>query len=64
MNTNELRLELYNANYPPMFEVDRETYELVEKEVLVWLEEKGYDPILICGPHGGIMFKNVELIIK
>lgn len=71
MTASELRDKMNNeyglSPWPKTLEVDAETYRNVEK--LVWEESEDYlgdEPDIrwvAHGPNGGIMFKNVELIL-
>ncbi len=70
----EFRYYLYNAygpekEWPKTFEVSHELYEAVEQVILDWIERVDHDypfelHTIKFGPNGGIMFKNIELLIK
>jgi len=71
MTTTELRKKFNSqfgigVDWPKTYEVDAETYGNVCQSIFNNLREKyEYNVIEISlGEHGGIMFKNVELIIK
>lgn len=71
MTTQQLRVELYKLNYPEYLEVDRETYENVHSDLMEWIgKQPDYGPEIIStrtiryGKRGGLMFKNVELLVK
>lgn len=63
-----LEFDLHAARYPETYDVSRQVYESVERVVLDWIAKHRVDPFedntLKLGPHGGLMFKNVELIIS
>lgn len=74
MTTKELRKKLLEANYPPTFNVDAETYAIACQEVFTWscrpdnwdliVSKEGYSfRIAIGKTNWGLMFKNVELIL-
>lgn len=76
MTPQELKIVLYHNNYPPTFVVDAATYGLVCNEIFTnhmkdpnsydIIATKEYNSIRISigKTEFGIMFKNVELIIK
>lgn len=62
---NLLQNDLYLAGFPETYEVDIKVYEAVERVVLDWLHEAvSLRSFLVIGPNGGLLFRNVELIIK
>lgn len=63
MTPDELRLALARARYPDTFVVDHVTLESAEHAVLAWIDEQPEDRVLRIGPHGGLMFKGVELLL-
>jgi hypothetical protein len=78
MTARELR-DHFNTKYglaepwPTLFEVDAETYGYVleavlesrRREHLEWFDPSNIETLCISvGPNGGVMFKNVEIIIK
>jgi hypothetical protein len=77
MTTNELKAYLYSLSlgeWPVTLEVDHETYANVCQSVLNWAvaDRNKYfnwegleDRVSVAiGKHNGIMFKNVELILR
>lgn len=77
MTPEELLTELnlkYGYNpWPETYEVDTETYALVTQALLnyhiannhyIVIKYKGFHIEIATGFHGGLMFKNVELLIK
>jgi len=67
MTARELRQHLnetFSTSQPPKtFEVDLETYEHVESAVLEWLVAHQLPPVPLVGPHGGILFRGIELLV-
>jgi hypothetical protein len=65
--TEELRRKFNNefrlSKWPATYEVDSETYANVCQTIFEWAGDLGLVKIAI-GPNNGIMFKNVELILK
>jgi hypothetical protein len=76
MRPNELKRILYEKNYPPTFEVNAETYGLICQEIFThhMKDSNSYDVIetkefnsfriAVGKTEFGILFKNVELILK
>lgn len=72
MTADELRAILNNKfgldEWPKTYEVDVETYGNLCQDLFNWkARESGYDGgeiIISIGPNNGIMFKNVEILIK
>lgn len=60
---NQLRIDLYDANYPLIFAVDKETLAAAEQAILENLENRGLPPIIVSGEHGPY-FKCCELVLK
>lgn len=78
MTANQLLTQLNNTysldKWPKAYEVDHETYANCCQAVFNWLVETGNAQNYPClesdkeavslGPNNGIMFKDVELILK
>ena len=69
MKTEELKSKFNNefglGEWPKTYEVDHETYAFCCQAVFNWIVEHKYYPIIIeLGPNNGLMFKNVELLLK
>lgn len=67
MTSSELREHFHLLGYPSTFKVDHVTYANVCQDIFNWkitnYTEDQFVEIAL-GPHGGIMFKNVELILE
>lgn len=65
--TRGLILDLRAAGFPKTYDVSRQVYEAAERCVLDWVNRARRDPFMedtmAIGPNGGLMLKNVELII-
>ena len=71
MTTTELQkkfnLEFGLSPWPASYQVDHETYANVCQTIFGVLKSldglEGYGYVIMLGPHKGIMFKNVELML-
>jgi len=70
MTTNELSKHFNSlTSYPTTFEVDKDTYSNCCQAVFEYCVEtrQYFNPKIVLvalGPNNGLMFKNVELILK
>ncbi len=66
--TETMRREFNTNRHPDSQFVSREIYEAIERVILDWVEQMDRDyPLefhsVKIGPRGGLMFKNVELLL-
>lgn len=68
MNATELKSALAQAHYPKTFAVDAAAY-LAAQDALIDQHKVGFARnelqvfLLAHGPHGGLLFKGVELLL-
>jgi hypothetical protein len=64
INETFTRARIAQIAPPETIEVDRETYEACREAIVANLVSLDQPPFPFVGPHGGLKFKGVEVLVR